>query len=133
MSFESNDIQMLERFQCALQWGYTINKRSLMTKNYGDLKSTKKCLKCSQVPISVPSILECKLEQHIMLKLESWYTFENIISRDITKVTCANLDMLWVHYGHLKIWDIIIVPKLTMCPKSLGEFCSLWCNLHMEL
>jgi hypothetical protein len=69
-----------------------------------------------------PKHLECKLEQHIMFKLEAWYTFENIISRDITKVTCANLDMLWAHYGHLKIWNIIIVPKLTMCPKSLGNF-----------
>lgn len=39
MSFESSDIKMLERFQCELQRSYTINKRSLMTKNYGDLKS----------------------------------------------------------------------------------------------
>ncbi len=39
MSFESGDIKMLERFQCKLEWGYTINKRNLMTKNYGDLKS----------------------------------------------------------------------------------------------
>jgi hypothetical protein len=68
-----------------------------------------------------PKHLECKLEWHIMFKLEAWYTFENLISRDITKVTCANLDMLWAHYSHLKI-DIIIVPKLTTCPKSLGNF-----------